>query len=127
MNSKAQINGCHVRTTKTIASIVNTRVTFTDGSWCDVATGKQVNKGSSKIVLDPPPRGSKRTATAQRAGCAKKRKASTKQPALGHWSSGCVIVQSGGGSIAMGPGAIAGGVGSCVITGRVTFRSRKGG
>lgn len=37
-----------------MTSIVNTRITFSDGSWCDVFTGEVVNKGSGYISIGAP-------------------------------------------------------------------------
>jgi len=50
----ANINGTKVYSDKTMNSIVNTRVTFTDGSWCDIATGYVVNKGPGYINIGSP-------------------------------------------------------------------------
>lgn len=50
----ATINGKDVYSSKRVDSIVNTRVTFTDGSWCDVATGEVVNRGSGHINVGAP-------------------------------------------------------------------------
>lgn len=46
MNEVIRLNGIPVYSDKSIQSIDGTRVTFSDGSWCDVATGEVVNKGS---------------------------------------------------------------------------------
>lgn len=54
MNLVTQINGVPIYSDKGISSIVNTRVTFTDGSWCDVATGDVVNRGPGSISLGTP-------------------------------------------------------------------------
>jgi len=51
MSQVANINGKKVFSDKQVASIINTRVTFTDGSWCDVATGEVVNKGQGFINI----------------------------------------------------------------------------
>lgn len=45
------INGVVIDSNKQISSIVNTRVNFTDGSWCDVTTGQVVNKGGGYINI----------------------------------------------------------------------------
>src|SRR5687767_13622921 len=50
----ATIYGRKVYSDKNVDSIINTRVTFTDGSWCDVATGQVVNKGRGEINIDSP-------------------------------------------------------------------------
>jgi hypothetical protein len=47
----ATINGVQVHSDKQVTSIINTRVEFTDGSWCDVATGQVVNRGRGEINL----------------------------------------------------------------------------
>lgn len=47
----ATINSKKVYSDKTVDSIVNTRVNFADGSWCDVATGQIVNKGPGFINI----------------------------------------------------------------------------
>lgn len=47
----ATVNGMPVYSDKQMASIVDTRVTFTDGSWCDVSTGKVHNVGSGFISI----------------------------------------------------------------------------
>lgn len=47
----ANVNGKPVYSDKQMASITNTRVTFTDGSWCDVATGDVHNNGSGYINI----------------------------------------------------------------------------
>jgi hypothetical protein len=50
----ATINGKDVYSNKRMASVVNTKVTFGDGSWCDVATGEVVNKGTGYINIGAP-------------------------------------------------------------------------
>lgn len=50
----ANINGKKVFSDKRVAAIINTRITFTDGSWCDVATGEVVNKGAGYINIGSP-------------------------------------------------------------------------
>lgn len=50
----ATINGRKVFSNKSVNSIVNTRVTFSDGSWCDVATGEVHNNGAGYINFDTP-------------------------------------------------------------------------
>lgn len=47
----ANINGKPVYSDKHMAAVVNTRVTFTDGSWCDVSTGEIHNNGSGYINI----------------------------------------------------------------------------
>src|SRR5215213_6652693 len=47
----ATINGKQVFSDKQVARVVNTRVTFTDGSWCDVSTGEVNNAGSGFINI----------------------------------------------------------------------------
>ncbi len=50
----ANINGKMVYSDKEVASIFNTRVNFTDGSWCDVSTGQVVNVGQGYISIGSP-------------------------------------------------------------------------
>lgn len=50
----ATINGKQVYSDKAVASIVNNRITFADGSWCDVVTGQVVNKGQGYINIGSP-------------------------------------------------------------------------
>jgi hypothetical protein len=50
----ANVNGKAVYSDKNMTSIVNTRITFSDGSWCDVSTGEVVNKGSGYISIGAP-------------------------------------------------------------------------
>lgn len=50
-NPIANINGVNVYSDKRVASIVNTRVTFSDGSYADVSTGEVVNKGPGYINI----------------------------------------------------------------------------
>lgn len=45
------INGIKVYSDKTMRSCVNSRVEFTDGSWCDVSTGDVINKGAGYISI----------------------------------------------------------------------------
>ena len=47
----ANVNGKPVYSDKQMAAVVNTRVTFTDGSWCDVSTGEVHNVGSGYINI----------------------------------------------------------------------------
>lgn len=47
----ANVNGNPVYSDKLMTAIVNTRVTFTDGSWCDVSTGEVQNVGSGYINI----------------------------------------------------------------------------
>lgn len=47
----ATINGVQVHSDKRVTNIINTRVEFTDGSWCDVATGQVVNRGRGEINI----------------------------------------------------------------------------
>jgi hypothetical protein len=51
MRRVAVINGKPVYSDKQVADIVNTRINFTDGSWCDVGTGEVVNRGPGSIVV----------------------------------------------------------------------------
>ncbi len=50
----ATVNGKAVYSDKQMASVVSTRVTFTDGSWCDVSTGEVVNNGKGYINIGVP-------------------------------------------------------------------------
>ena len=54
MKEVANINNIPVYSDKDVQSISHTKVTFTDGSWCDVATGKIVNEGGGYINIDNP-------------------------------------------------------------------------
>lgn len=47
----ATINGKPVYSDKQLAAVVNTRITFTDGSWCDVSTGQVHSFGSGFINI----------------------------------------------------------------------------
>jgi hypothetical protein len=53
----ATINGKPVYSDKNMTGVVNTRVTFSDGSWCDVATGEVENNGPGYINIGAPPSG----------------------------------------------------------------------
>lgn len=48
----ATINGRRVYSDKKMSSIVNSRVEFADGSWCDVGSGRIVNNGPGYISFD---------------------------------------------------------------------------
>lgn len=50
----ATINGKDVYSDKRMTGVVNKKVTFDDGSWCDVATGEVVNKGAGYINVCAP-------------------------------------------------------------------------
>ncbi len=54
----ATVNGRKVYSDKRVSSVQNTKITFSDGSWCDVATGQVVNKGAGYINIDTPQAGS---------------------------------------------------------------------
>jgi hypothetical protein len=47
----ANINGVEVHSDKQVRSIVNSRVEFSDGSWCDTSTGQVSNNGRGYINL----------------------------------------------------------------------------
>lgn len=47
----ASVNGKPIYSDKYMAGVINTRVTFTDGSWCDVSTGEVHNNGSGYINI----------------------------------------------------------------------------
>lgn len=51
MRPVATINGTDIYSDKQMTGISNSRVTFADGSWCDVATGEVVNKGAGFINI----------------------------------------------------------------------------
>lgn len=51
----ATINGREIFSDKTVRTITNTRIDFSDGSWCDGRTGEVVNKGAGYITLGTPP------------------------------------------------------------------------
>lgn len=59
----ASINGKKVYSDKAVDSIVNTRITFADGSWCDVATGQIVNKGPGYVNIGSPEEGASEKVT----------------------------------------------------------------
>lgn len=48
----ATINGVSVYSNKKLTSINDTRVAFSDGSWCDIATGEVTNKGPGYINIE---------------------------------------------------------------------------
>lgn len=50
-NLVATINGKKIYSDKIVDRIINTRVKFTDGSWCDVSTGIIVNQGKGSINI----------------------------------------------------------------------------
>lgn len=50
----ATINGKTVYSDKNVQSIVGTRISFTDGSWCDVSTGQVSNLGGGYINIGTP-------------------------------------------------------------------------
>ncbi|QQS21282.1 MAG: hypothetical protein IPL87_02035 [Candidatus Moraniibacteriota bacterium] len=50
----ATINGIQVYSDKPVSSIVNTRITFSDGSYADVSTSEVVNKGSGYVSIGAP-------------------------------------------------------------------------
>ncbi|MCL4384292.1 DUF2807 domain-containing protein [Patescibacteria group bacterium] len=50
----AEINKRKVYSDKEVRAIVDTKVYFVDGSWCDVATGETVNNGPGSISFDNP-------------------------------------------------------------------------
>jgi len=50
----AVINGIAVYTNKQVSHIVNTRIFFHDGSWCDVKSGDVSNKGPGYIRMGSP-------------------------------------------------------------------------
>lgn len=50
----ATINGVKVYSDKQMSSIVNSRITFSDGSYADVSTGEVVNKGHGYVSIGAP-------------------------------------------------------------------------
>ncbi len=54
MEQVATINGVKVFSDKQVHTIANTKITFVDGSWCDVNSGKIVNEGGGYIHFDDP-------------------------------------------------------------------------
>lgn len=54
MKKIGTVNGVAVYSDKAVASIMDTRVSFSDGSWCDVATGQVVNNGPGGISIGTP-------------------------------------------------------------------------
>lgn len=48
------IKGKNVYSDKNIGSVIGTRITYTDGSWCNVETGEVVNKGPGSITIGVP-------------------------------------------------------------------------
>jgi len=53
----AVINGIAVYSDKPVSHIVNTRIFFHDGSWCDVKSGHVSNMGNGYINIGAPPLG----------------------------------------------------------------------
>lgn len=51
MKKVATINGVNVFSDKSVSSIQNTKITFSDGSWCDVNTNEVVNQGKGGISI----------------------------------------------------------------------------
>ncbi len=51
MNPIAIVNGVKVYSTKQVSQINNTKIIFSDGSWCDVASNEVVNNGPGSISL----------------------------------------------------------------------------
>ncbi len=68
MNPIAVINGVKVYSTKQVSQINNTRIVFSDGSWCDVATNEVVNNGPGSISLGSPGTGSSTTNKQKKVG-----------------------------------------------------------
>jgi len=55
MSNQIVVNGVQVYSDKQVSSIVGTRVSFSDGSYADVATGEVVNRGAGYINLGSKP------------------------------------------------------------------------
>lgn len=51
MRRVAKINGVTVRSNTSPQRVSNTKITFTDGSWCDVATGVVESQPGCEIRL----------------------------------------------------------------------------
>jgi hypothetical protein len=64
MQRIAAVNGKEVFSDKKFEKIVNTRITFTDGSWCDIATGDVVNRGPGFIEIHTSPEAGESTTRA---------------------------------------------------------------
>lgn len=47
----AMINGKKIYSDKNVSSIFNSKISFSDGSWCDVSTGEVVNNGPGFINI----------------------------------------------------------------------------
>jgi hypothetical protein len=56
MKVVATINGVPVFSDKQVSGVNNTKVSFTDGSWCDAETGEVVNKGPGSISVKTQPK-----------------------------------------------------------------------
>ncbi len=54
MSQPIEINGKKVYSDKQMVNVTNTRITYADGSWCDVGTGEVVNKGAGYINIGSP-------------------------------------------------------------------------
>lgn len=55
MRLVTNVNGKDIYSTKEISSVQGTRITFQDGSWCDVKTGEVENKGTGYIKIGSSP------------------------------------------------------------------------
>ncbi len=54
MAKSVTVNGKKIYSDKNVKSIFGTRITYTDGSWCDVETGEVVNNGQGFISIGTP-------------------------------------------------------------------------
>ena len=68
MNLVATVNGVKVYSTKQIRQINDSKIVFTDGSWCDVATKEVVNNGPGSISLGSPGTGGSTTNKPKKVG-----------------------------------------------------------
>ena len=57
MELVATVNGIRVYSDKELQNVSNTRLEFSDGSWCDVRTRQVVNKGRGSISIGATPEG----------------------------------------------------------------------
>ncbi len=57
MREVANVNGIKVYSNKNLSGVSNTRLSFSDGSWCDVSTGEVFNNGSGFISIGKAPQG----------------------------------------------------------------------
>jgi len=63
LDNSTIINGTKVYSDKKLLSIDGTRITFSDGSWCDVKSGQVVNNGLGYINIGSPSEKTRRNKT----------------------------------------------------------------